>query len=308
VSRPRVLILGAAGQVGRELQRTFANFGEIVAVDRESLDIAVPDQIRELVRRVAPQVILNAAAYTAVDRAEAEPEAAIAINGDAPRVLAEEALRTNAVLVHYSTDYVFDGSKNGAWIESDEPHPLNCYGASKLAGEEAIRGVGGRYLIFRTSWVYGAHGKNFLLTMLRLGRERERLPVVDDQRGAPTTSHALADATRRIVDGVVLSRFGEPEAWAGLYHMSCGGETTWCGFALEIFARAGDLMQGRTPAVDAIASSEYPTPAKRPRNSVLSNARLKERFGLALPSWEAELGNVLARLTAEAETAAAKAR
>ena len=159
---PRVLIVGGAGQVGRELQRSFASFGDIVAVDRESLDIAIPEEIRALIRRVRPQVILNAAAYTAVDRAESEPELAMAINGDAPRVLAEEARSSDALLVHYSTDYVFDGSKAAPWIEDDAPYPLSVYGASKLAGEEAIRKVGGRYLIFRTSWVYGPHGNNFL--------------------------------------------------------------------------------------------------------------------------------------------------
>jgi dTDP-4-dehydrorhamnose reductase len=308
VNRAPVLILGAAGQVGVELQRSFADFGEIVAVDRESVDIAVPDQVREMVRGVGPEVILTAAAYTAVDRAETERDAAMAINGEAARVLAEEARRLDAVLVHYSTDYVFDGSKHGAWTEEDAPSPLSFYGASKLTGEEAIRGVGGRYLIFRTSWVYGAHGNNFLLTMLRLGRERDRLRVVDDQHGAPTTSHALADATRGIVGGVVSGHFGETNAWAGLYHMSCGGETTWCGFARAIFARAGPLLQGRRPAVDAIASSEYPTPARRPRNSVLSNALLRERFGVALPGWEDALNEVVARLTAEAHGNAGKDR
>ena len=170
----RVLIVGGAGQVGIELQRSFSGFGEIVAVDRESLDIAIPEEIRTLVRRVRPQVILNAAAYTAVDRAESEPELTMAINGEAPRVLAEEARSSDALLVHYSTDYVFDGSKPAPWTEEDAPHPLSVYGASKLAGEEAIRQVGGRYLIFRTSWVYGPHGNNFLLTMLRLGRPLRR--------------------------------------------------------------------------------------------------------------------------------------
>ena len=261
---PRVLIVGGAGQVGRELQRSFASFGDIVAVDRESLDIAIPEEIRALIRRVRPQVILNAAAYTAVDRAESEPELAMAINGDAPRVLAEEARSSDALLVHYSTDYVFDGSKAAPWIEDDAPYPLSVYGASKLAGEEAIRKVGGRYLIFRTSWVYGPHGNNFLLTMLRLGRERDVLRVVDDQHGAPTSSIEIANATRVIAEGALAGRFGESEARAGLYHMTCSGATTWCGFAQAIFARTAHRLDGRVPEVKAIASSEFPTAAKRP--------------------------------------------
>ncbi|MGD0366295.1 MAG: dTDP-4-dehydrorhamnose reductase [Acidobacteriaceae bacterium] len=296
----RVLIVGGAGQVGRELQRSFSGFGEITVVDRENLDIAVPEEIRAIIRRVRPQVILNAAAYTAVDRAESEPELAMAINAEAPRVLAEEARSSDAMLVHYSTDYVFDGSKPAPWTEEDAPHPLSVYGVSKLAGEEAIWQVGGRYLIFRTSWVYGPHGNNFLLTMLRLGRERDLLRVVDDQHGAPTTSIEIAHATHAIVEGSLAGRFGEPEAWAGLYHMSCTGATTWRGFAQAIFARTGYLLDGRLPEVKAIASSEYPTAAMRPLNSVLSNAKLQARFGVALAPWEAALEAVVERLTAAA--------
>src|ERR1035437_3323253 len=201
--QPRILIVGAAGQVGLELQRSFAGFGSIVAVDLESVDLADEGQTRTLVHRVQPNVILNAAAYTAVDRAESEPALATAINETAPRILAEEALPLNALLVHYSTDYVFNGEKEEPWVESDLPNPLNIYGVSKLAGEQAIQKVGGRYLIFRTSWVYGPHGNNFLLTMLRLGREREHLSIVDDQVGAPTTSIELANATRTITEGVL---------------------------------------------------------------------------------------------------------
>ncbi|MFZ0690035.1 MAG: dTDP-4-dehydrorhamnose reductase [Acidobacteriaceae bacterium] len=295
---PRVLIVGGAGQVGRELQRSFASFGDIVAVDRESLDIAIPEEIRALIRRVRPQVILNAAAYTAVDRAESEPELAMAINGDAPRVLAEEARSSDALLVHYSTDYVFDGSKAAPWIEDDAPYPLSVYGASKLAGEEAIRKVGGRYLIFRTSWVYGPHGNNFLLTMLRLGRERDVLRVVDDQHGAPTSSIEIANATRVIAEGALAGRFGESEARAGLYHMTCSGVTTWCGFAQAIFAHTEHRLDRRVPEVKAIASSEFPTAAKRPANSVLSNAKLRASFGVALAPWETALEAVVERLAA----------
>jgi dTDP-4-dehydrorhamnose reductase len=173
---------------------------------------------------------------------------------------------------------------------------MNVYGKTKLAGEEALRQVGGRYLIFRTSWVYGPHGKNFLLTMLRLGRERDELSVVDDQFGAPTTALELARATREIVDGVLAGKFGEAQEWAGLYHMTCAGETTWCGFTRTIFSKAGRLLGGRTPKVKAIATSEYPTPAKRPRNSVLSNGRLQRRFGVTLAPWETALDDVLGQI------------
>ena len=297
---PRILVLGAAGQLGNELQRSFAGTNPLLAADREIVDLAVPDQIRAIVRRVQPHIILNAAAWTAVDRAEAEPERAAAINARAPRILAEEARACNALFVHYSTDYVFDGSKQEPWTEEDAPHPMNAYGAGKLAGEEAIRQIGGRYLIFRTSWVYSPHGKNFLLTMLRLGRERDRLSVVDDQFGAPTSAIDLARATRTIVDGVLAGQFGEAADWTGLYHMTNAGSTTWCGFTQAIFARAGRLLGGRRPEVAPIPSTEYPTPAIRPRNSVLSNARLQARFGVELPSWESALDEVLAVLNAKA--------
>lgn len=295
---PRVLVIGGSGQLGLELQRSFAGTNPMVAVDREVVDLTVPDQIRAIVGSVKPAVILNSAAYTAVDRAESQPEIAAAVNARAPRILAEEALKIGAVLVHYSTDYVFDGTKEGPWTEEDAPAPMSVYGKTKLAGEEAIREVGGRYLIFRTSWVYGPLGKNFLLTMLRLGRERDELSVVDDQFGAPTTSLELARATREIADGVLAGTFGSAEEWAGLYHMTCGGETTWCGFTRAIFAKAGGLLGGRKPEVKAIATSEYPTPAKRPRNSILSNAKLQGRFGVQLKPWEPALDQVIAQIRA----------
>jgi dTDP-4-dehydrorhamnose reductase len=299
-NRPCILIAGAAGQVGRELRRSLADAGEIICHDCDTVDLAEPDQVRAMVRSAAPQIILNAAAYTAVDRAESEPEAAIAVNSTAPRVLAEEARRCNALFVHYSTDYVFDGSKQGPWIETDKPNPLNVYGASKLAGEEAIQQVGGRYLIFRTSWVYGPHGRNFLLTMLRLARERDELSIVDDQFGAPTSSIELADVTRTIVSGVLEGRFGSTENWAGLYHMTCSGSTSWCGFARAIFARADSLLHAKVPAVRPISSSGYITRAKRPLNSVLSNDKLYARFGAQLAPWEAALDVVISRLAGEA--------
>ncbi len=294
---PRVLILGAAGQVGRELQRSFAGMGELVALDRAKANLADPEQLREVVRGVGPDVILNAAACTAVDRAEQEREPAFAVNAEAPRVLADEARRLGALLVHYSTDYVFDGSKAEPWVEGDATGPLNVYGASKLAGEQAIADAGGRYLIFRTSWVYGPKGKNFLLTMLRLGRERDRLRVVDDQFGAPTSSMEIADATRGTVEKALSGESGRwSGGWSGVYHMSCAGSTTWCGFARAIFERGADLLGGRRPEVEAIATAEYPTPATRPVHSVLSNEALYERFGVRLAGWEAALDGVLAAL------------
>jgi dTDP-4-dehydrorhamnose reductase len=296
---PRILIVGNAGQLGRELERVFAGFGPIVAVDRESVDLADPDQTRALVRRAAPEVILNAAAYTAVDRAESEMALAHAINALAPRVLAEEAVERNALLVHYSTDYVFDGSKHEPWTETDAPHPLNVYGACKLAGEQAIQNSQAKHLIFRTSWVYGPHGNNFLLTMLRLARERDRLSIVNDQSGAPTTSIELARATHAIVTGVLAGRFGPPREWFGLYHMTCAGSVSWFGFAQAIFARASTLLGIKSPELTPIATKDYPTPAARPRNSVLSNAKLHARFGVQLPSWDSALEEVLQCLKAE---------
>jgi dTDP-4-dehydrorhamnose reductase len=296
VTTPRILIVGNAGQLGHELESIFAGVGPITAVDRESVDLADADQTRALVHRTEPDLILNAAAYTAVDRAESEPELAHAINTHAPRVLAEETHKRNALFVHYSTDYIFDGSKTEPWVENDTPNPLNVYGASKLAGEQAVEKIGGKFLIFRTSWVYGPHGNNFLLTMLRLGRERDKLSIVDDQVGAPTTSIELARATHAIVNGVLAGRFGSRESWAGLYHMTCAGSVTWFGFAQAIFARASELLGAKVPQLAAIPTSAYPTPAARPANSILANAKLNARFGVQLPSWQSALEETLQAL------------
>ncbi|MGA7340530.1 MAG: dTDP-4-dehydrorhamnose reductase [Terracidiphilus sp.] len=285
----RILILGPTGQLGRELQRSFSSLGRVTAADRNYVDLARPDQIRALIQRIQPGLILNAAAYTAVDRAESERELAFAINAEAPHVLAEEAAKLDALLVHYSTDYVFDGAKPEPWTEADPPRPLGVYGASKLAGERAIQNVAGKHLIFRTSWVYGPSGQNFLLTMLRLARERSRLSIVDDQVGAPTTSIALAHATHSIVAGILAGRFGAAEDWAGIYHMTCAGSTPWFGFAQAIFARATALPGVNAPELVPISTAEYPTAAQRPRNSVLSNAKLHARFGIQLPTWESAL-------------------
>lgn len=295
----RILIVGNAGQLGRELERSFAGFGSVQGFDRETFDLADPDATRALVGRVDPHVILNAAAYTAVDRAESDLALAQAINATAPGVLAEEARRRNALLVHYSTDYVFNGSKSAPWVEDDIPDPLNAYGVSKLAGEKAVADSGAKFLTFRTSWVYGPHGNNFLFTMLRLGRERDKLSIVDDQIGGPTTSIELADATRTIVEGILVGRFGAASEWAGLYHMTCGGTTSWFSFAQAIFARAAERLGAKTPQLTPISTESYPTPARRPQNSVLSNAKLASRFGVKLANWETALDAVFDRLPAQ---------
>jgi dTDP-4-dehydrorhamnose reductase len=295
-SQLRILIIGSAGQLGVELQKSFADAELITAVDLPTVDITNAPQFRAFIRETNPHVILNAAAYTAVDRAEEQPELAHAVNAEAPRIMAEESLRSKALLIHYSTDYVFDGSKTGPWVETDIPNPLSVYGASKLAGERAVESVGGNYLIFRTSWVYGSHGKNFLLTMLRLGQERDQLSIVDDQIGAPTTSSELAGATHSIVSGILSGKFGDSTSWSGLYHMTCSGSTSWFGFADAIFMRASELIGTKTPELTPILTSAYPTPAKRPHNSVLSNEKLKARFGVELASWESALDDVFEAL------------
>ncbi|MFZ2021285.1 MAG: dTDP-4-dehydrorhamnose reductase [Terracidiphilus sp.] len=296
---PRILILGRNGQLGRELEPIFAGFGSVAAFGRETVDLADADQVRAVVRQAAPDVILNAAAYTAVDRAETESDLALAVNAHAPRILAQEALKLNALLVHYSTDYVFDGKKQGPWVETDIPMPLNIYGASKLAGEQALQEVGGSYLIFRTSWVYAPRGKNFLLTMLRLARERNSLSIVDDQFGAPTTAIELARATQAVVKGLLADQFGSVHESSGIYHMTCSGSTSWFGFAQAIFERASKLLAIKSPQLTAIPTRDYPTPAARPQNSVLSNTRLHARFGVQLAAWETALDEALQTLKAE---------
>lgn len=295
-NKPIILLVGHRGQVGLELQRSFSGFGEIVCHDRDTVDIADPDQLRAMVRTVSPAVILNAAAYTAVDQAESETAVAMAVNAAAPGILAEEARRADALLVHYSTDYVFDGSKITPWVETDRPNPLNVYGASKLAGEEAIQNIGGKYLIFRTSWVYSLHGNNFFLTMLRQARSGKILKIVNDQFGAPTTAIELADATRTIVNSILAGNYGKFDNWSGLYHMSCNGSVSWFGFAQAIFSNTGALLCGKPPVVHPIASTEYSTPAKRPLNSVLLNEKLFDCFGLRLPTWEKGLDKVIEQL------------
>jgi len=277
----RILLTGATGQVGWELRRTLAPMGEVKFYDRYGLDLAEAPPLAAAVRALQPDLVVNAAAYTAVDKAESERDLAFAVNATAPRVLAEEAKRIGAMLVHYSTDYVFDGEKASPYVEGDPPRPINVYGESKLAGEQAIQASGCRHLILRTSWVYGPRGKNFLLTILRLAKERPELRVVDDQVGAPTSSLAIARATPQLL----------AKGAQGLYHMTAGGETSWCGFARAILKGAGLA----TPVI-AIRTEDYPTPARRPRNSRLDCSRLKSDTGVALESWEAQLAEVTSAL------------
>ncbi|MCK9382184.1 MAG: dTDP-4-dehydrorhamnose reductase [Sulfuritalea sp.] len=283
----KILLIGCGGQLGRELKRSLASLGELVACDRGQLDLAKPEALRAAVRGIAPTAIVNAAAYTAVDQAETEPAAAEAINAVAPRILAEEARRLGALLIHYSTDYVFDGTKPAPYTEDDIPAPLSAYGRSKHLGELAIAGSGARHLIFRTSWVYGLHGANFMKTMLRLGRERDELRVIGDQIGAPTWTRHLADVT-----ALILARRDVP---AGLYHLAAAGETSWHGYAEAIFAaaQAAGLLE-KSPVVHRITSADYPLPAARPANSRLDCSRFQRDFGLALPDWRTGLADCLA--------------
>jgi dTDP-4-dehydrorhamnose reductase len=284
----RLLLIGANGQVGWELQRTLAPLGEIVAAGRDQLDLAKPDQITEAVRRVKPTVIVNAGAYTAVDRAEQESELAYAVNALAPGILAEEAGCLSALLIHYSTDYVFDGTKGSPYTEDDPTGPLNIYGHTKLQGEQAIQAAGTPYLILRTSWVYGWGSRNFLLTILRLARERRELRVVDDQIGAPTWCRFIAEATAQI-----LAQPGTREH-SGLYHLSASGQTTWYGFAKAILEA---LPVEVRPQLIPISTHEYPTPARRPAYSVLDNSHYQKDFGLESMSWDKQLQLVLAEGT-----------
>ncbi|MGF6645835.1 dTDP-4-dehydrorhamnose reductase [Paraburkholderia sp. GAS82] len=282
-----ILLTGVNGQVGFELARSLQGLGKVVALDRRELDLGDLDQVRRVVREVKPGLIVNPAAHTAVDKAETDVEAAMRLNAEAPGVLAEEAKRLGAALVHYSTDYVFDGTKNGAYVESDAVNPQNVYGKSKLAGEQAIVASGCAHLIFRTSWVYGTRGKNFLLTMLRLGAEREELSVVADQIGAPTWSNTIAALSANVLAQAAAA--GEGDWWqehSGIYHLTASGATSWHGFAEAIF-EFSDLS--KKPIVKPIPAASYPTPAARPANSRISNDKLANAFGVRAPDWREAL-------------------
>jgi dTDP-4-dehydrorhamnose reductase len=283
----RILLTGGAGQVGWELRRALAIFGDVVAPARNVMDLASADSIIAAVRSVRPNLIVNAAAYTAVDKAESEPELAMKVNGEAPRILAEQAALHGAALIHYSTDYVFDGRKEQPYREEDLTAPINTYGRTKLAGERGVAGSGAAHLVFRTSWVYGPRGHNFLLTMLKLGQERKEIKVVNDQFGAPTSARLIAEATACVV-AKTLSRgkldLNALQNASGLYHLTASGHTTWHGFAQAILLGKSGMAK-----VLPIPTSAYPTPARRPQNSLLDNAKLERQFGFELPDWKVGL-------------------
>lgn len=280
----KILVCGRNGQVAQALQAELAGLGELHLLGRDQLDLAQPQALREPLRALAPDLIINAAAHTAVDQAESEPELAFAINAQSPQVLAEEAARLGVPLIHYSTDYVFDGDKPAPYTEDDAPNPLGVYGRSKLAGEQAIAAVGGEHLILRTSWVYSLHGRNFLLTMQRLLQEKPELRVVSDQIGAPTWASTIAASTRALIE---RWQNGQAGAW-GTYHLTAQGETSWFGFAQAI----GEQLKARgLPCAELlpIPSSEYPTPARRPFNSRLDCSRLAREWGVSQPHWQQAL-------------------
>jgi dTDP-4-dehydrorhamnose reductase len=302
---PKILLTGKSGQVGKDLQALLPRLGELVALDRQQLDLSLPDEIRRVIREIRPTLIVNAAAYTAVDLAEKEQSVAQAINAEAPAILAEETKRVGAALIHYSTDYVFDGSKNSPYEETDPTNPINVYGKTKLAGEQAIRDSGAHHLIFRTAWLYSTRGKNFLLTILRLATEREELRIVNDQIGAPTWSREIASATADVLQKI-FDRTGNASPWtelSGTYHMTAGGETSWFEFAKAILEEAKKQAASPPPwfalatrgkpllsrEVTPITTAEYSTPARRPAYSVLSNTHSAQTFGIELADWRTQL-------------------
>lgn len=296
----KILLLGKNGQVGWELQRALAPLGEVIALDFDSAppwtaDFSQPESLAATVRAIAPQIIVNAAAHTAVDKAESEPDFARALNAGSPAVLAREAAALGAWLMHYSTDYVFDGSGSTPWSEDSPTGPLSVYGATKLEGEQAIRASGCRHLIFRTSWVYAARGGNFAKTMLKLAKERDRLTVIDDQIGSPTGADLLADLTAHALRAAST----RPEL-AGTYHAVAAGETSWHGYARHVieFARAaGQPIRVAPEAVVPVPSSAFPTPARRPANSRLNTRKLRDTFGLTLPPWQSGVERMLTELS-----------
>lgn len=283
----KILLFGRNGQIGWELNRSLLPLGNIVALGRDEVDFLKLESLRKIVRDVSPDVIVNAAAYTAVDKAESEEDVATVINGAAPGVLAEEACRINALLVHYSTDYIFDGTKTEPYTENDTPNPLNAYGRSKLAGERAIEASGCDYLTLRTSWVYSARGKNFLLTVLRLAGERKELKIVGDQFGAPTWARNIADVTGHVL-ATSRSERESNRFVSGICHLSASGKTSWHGFSNAIVVRARQLDTGGkyiTESVLPITTEEYPLPAQRPKNSQMASVLLTKRFGVVMDDW-----------------------
>lgn len=297
----KILLLGKDGQVGWELQRALTPLGELLACGRSEADFSDPESLRALVRHNAPDVIVNAAAYTAVDKAESDEASAQLCNALAPGVLAEEAAACGAWMVHYSTDYVFDGTKKGAWDETDAVNPLSVYGRTKLEGEERIRASGARHLILRTSWVFALRGSNFAKTMIRLAKERETLNVVADQHGAPTGAELLADAT-----ALALYRIAalgpDARSLSGTYHLTAGGSTTWHAYARHVLAQAQAheaVLKVGPDAVQPIASSAFPTPAARPENSLLDSSKFCDSFGLVLPDWRYHVNRLVAELAAQ---------
>ncbi|KQR85536.1 dTDP-4-dehydrorhamnose reductase [Burkholderia sp. Leaf177] len=289
-----ILLIGRNGQIGRELAGKLGDLGRVVALDRQDLDLENPDQIRRVLRDTSPQVIVNAAGYTAVDRAEQDETTCMRVNAHGPAILAEEAFRLGSLLVHYSTDYVFDGAKAGPYLESDRLHPLNVYGKSKQVGEEAINASGCDHLILRTSWVYAAHGRNFLRSILSRAAAGEQLRVVADQFGAPTWAASIAGATASVLAQFAASDTATRASLAGIYHMTASGETSWHGFAKAIMEFSAFE---RKPVVHAIPGSAYPAVTSRPRNSVLSNAKLRECFGIVMPGWREALDRCMGEMT-----------
>jgi len=290
----KILVTGKNGQVGWELQHTLAPLGQIIALDAEDMDLTDVDTIRRKVREIAPHIIVNPAAHTAVDKAESEPDLAMAINGTAAGVLAEEAKQLDALLIHYSTDYVFDGMKASPYIETDVPNPQSVYGKTKLVGEQAIQAVGGKHLILRTSWVYGVHGGNFVKTILRLAKERSELRIVADQYGAPTWARLLAESTAQLIGKY-------SEEMSGVYHLTSSGRTNWHQFAEEIVRLASqydDALKDKPLSIHPIATHEYPVPAKRPANSSLSTEKIRNTFGLEIPQWDKDLAKCVRQLYA----------
>jgi dTDP-4-dehydrorhamnose reductase len=287
-----ILIFGGTGQIGHALIRELSQTSNVVAPTRAEVDLTSADAIRGAVEGFAPNVVINASGYTAVDAAESDEATCAALNADAPGILAEVCRRRGACLVHFSTDYVFDGTKRAPYVESDATRPLSVYGRTKLEGERAIEAIGGAYLIFRTSWVYAARGRNFALTMLRLARERAELSIVDDQTGAPTSAGAIAAGVAKVLRGLTSGAAlrDSVESAAGVYHLTASGVTTWYGFARAILA---DMPEKR---LHAIRTDEYPTAATRPRYSVLDNTKVRERFGVQLPSWDDQWQTVAAEL------------